>query len=194
MGKYNEFGLLAERRYHEGKTLHQIASETGVSPTTLSAWKKKYQWAEYRLYGQDAELLYLENNPIETICEILPIKPENLNRWKILYHWETKRQKKNARPLEIAAKISQLIGRHVDQKWEQGWIGHKESDALAKMAAAQEKLGGIEDFPASTVLVFDRFGRFISAQDWSEEKKNNCADAMQEFFEHVTKMSYGIGD
>jgi len=46
MGKYNLQGADAERLYLEGNTLKTISNITGVSVTTLSSWKNRYNWEE----------------------------------------------------------------------------------------------------------------------------------------------------
>jgi len=48
MGKYSTSGLQAQGLYLKGKTLEQISELTGVSVTTLSAWKNTYNWDEKR--------------------------------------------------------------------------------------------------------------------------------------------------
>lgn len=60
-GKYDQYGVEAERLYVHGRTLEEIKTVTGVSVVTLSKWKNEFGWDEkrkkFRATGAGASLI-----------------------------------------------------------------------------------------------------------------------------------------
>jgi len=135
-------------------------------------------------YLQEAEHLFLEGSTLEEIARILPISVTTLSAWKIANCWDEKRDSYRKRPLALQEMIIKQIQLEFEKIGPEG-VTKDVADNLSKLAAVLSRLGGVDDFPSSVMMVMKEFGRFIAACDIPDEQKDLVSNLMAQFFEKI---------
>ncbi|NIQ17742.1 MAG: hypothetical protein GTN43_02935 [Candidatus Aenigmarchaeota archaeon] len=139
----------------------------------------------------EAEMLYLQGNTYEQISTVLGVSIQTLSKWAQECDWRQKREQMQRQPLAISAKISQAFSHEFDRVLSEGF-NTKNADILCKIASMQSRMGGIDDFPSSAVIVMTVFTKFVIAHpELSPDEKNTIFETTQEFLHDVKEREFG---
>jgi transcriptional regulator with XRE-family HTH domain len=145
---------------------------------------------KYATLGPTAYKLYKEGSTLEEIAQFTGVSVTTLSGWSQKYDWPKKRELAQQRAGSIHEIIAAKFHEGLQEMSVPEMMGVNGADALAKLASALSRLGGIDDFPSMAVTVLDDFSKWVSACDKSEEEKEILMDAIQEYFSFIKDRAY----
>lgn len=138
-----------------------------------------------------AEQAYVEYNyTLAQISLILNVSLTTLSKWKQNYNWTEKRDKFRRQPLALSQMVSEAIHREFTAAMKEGF-NPGNVDMLNKLASMQSKVGGVDDFPSSAILVMNDFIKYVMSLDLPAEIADKFFAIIQDYVGQVGENAYG---